>query len=209
DIWHPCYMHEGKPGGPVDAAHSFRDGSLVLRIDRDSEMWRDSDGLYVSGIHTNGKFAQQYGYFEIRAKSQTGGGIHTAFWTMNAEGTPYEEIDIFEQLGRSPATNHHALHLDAGKGDGSLDSTGKEARMGFDTTGGFHIYALEWDESSVKYYADNMLVHQIDKAPQHNAYIILSMYMSEDPTYWTAPYNPDVPFPKEFVIDYFRAYKKA
>jgi len=209
DIWHPRYMHEGHPGSPTDAVYSFRDGSLVLRIDRDSEIWNDASSLYLSGIHTHGKFAQKYGWFEVRARTQTGGGIHCAFWTMNAEGgAPYEEIDIFEQLGRSSTTNNHGLHLDAGKGDGSLDSTGKEVRMGFDTTQGFHIYALEWDEASVKYYADNKLVHQIDKAPQHNAYIILSMYMSEDPTYWTAPYNPDVPFPKEFEIDYFRAYQK-
>ena len=200
DIWHPRYLHEGMPGGPTDAVHSFRDGNLVLRIDRNSELWRAEDGLYVSGIHTGGKFAQKYGYFEVRAKTQTGGGIHCAFWTLGQTG----EIDIFEQLGRSPCTLDHVLHPE---GDAFLTHFYKNIRLGFDATAGFHIYALEWDETSLKLYVDNELVNTIQQSPQYAMYFILSMYMSEDPDYWTAPYNPDVPFPKEFAIDYFRAYQ--
>src|SRR5256885_356874 len=61
----------------------FQDGIIHLRMDRDAPVHRPNIKQRISGIETRraGKpFAQQYGWFEIRARCALGSGLGCSFW---------------------------------------------------------------------------------------------------------------------------------
>jgi len=121
----------GKESRWVDqnAHYVFADGILKLRID-ETLPFRPHKGVRcVSCIQTSDhrfgattnefqildKFAQKYGWFEIRCRMPKGSGLHSAFWLHQHDPTKQEytpdgrrrmlgegvvEIDIFEQLGK-------------------------------------------------------------------------------------------------------------
>ena len=55
----------------------------------------------LHSIKTEATQINQYGYYEMRAKMQAGGGVHCAWWLIGFEDDPNQscEIDIFEILG--------------------------------------------------------------------------------------------------------------
>ena len=120
--WIPEYL----PSWPKDRTvctptYEMKDGVVRLTIDRDSKNEFDK-GMYISGfmsasrtgmhhydpkrkalhsIKTEATQINQYGYYEMRAKMQAGGGVHCAWWLIGFEDDPNQscEIDIFEILG--------------------------------------------------------------------------------------------------------------
>lgn len=66
----------------------------------------DMDGPGQTG------FAQEYGYFEIRAKLPAGNGVWPAFWLVGqdvSQGT--SELDVFEYYGHDNTAIHSTEHL--------------------------------------------------------------------------------------------------
>ena len=92
-------------------------GNLVITARRES--YAGADGVtrnYTSArLKTQGLFSQTYGRFEARIKLPAGQGIWPAFWMLGenivTDGWPKcGEIDIMENVGKEPATNHGSLH---------------------------------------------------------------------------------------------------
>ena len=120
-----------------DAHYVIEDSILKLRIDRDMPRRAKPSAAAVSSIQTSDfrigatpdhvqrldKFAQKYGWWEIRSRMPKGDGLHAAFWLVQADPRHQEytldnrrlgdvvgqgnrgpdsvvEIDIFEALGR-------------------------------------------------------------------------------------------------------------
>src|SRR5207245_1046234 len=130
----------------------------------------------ISGIETGRApkpFAQQYGWFEIRARCAKGSGLACAFWLSpydkkymrlkvdggtRAGADEANEIDIFEQQGNDPQGNNFTIHY----GHDPLEQ-GSDARhviFPFDLTADFHVYALDWNARDVIWYVDGREVHR-------------------------------------------------
>ena len=122
DKWIPEYL----PSWPKDRSvcaptYEMKNGIIRLIIDKNSKNEFDK-GMHISGfmsasrtglhhydpkkkalhqIKTEATQINQYGYYEMRAKMQDGGGVHCAWWLIGFEDDPNQscEIDIFEILG--------------------------------------------------------------------------------------------------------------
>lgn len=184
---------------------------------------------YTSGrLDTKGKFAPIYGRFEIRAKLPGGKGLWPAHWlypqnrnwemeyTMEdavAKGKErlipderpwYSEIDIMEFLGYETNILYGTFHYCAY--DGTRRSSSGKWQGECDYTKDFHLYALEWEPDSIRWYIDGHLIHAtITGIPHTPHYLILNTAIGGS---W--PGNPDstTVFPQYHDIDYVRVYQK-
>jgi len=185
---------------------------------------------YTSGrLDTRGKFAPVYGRFEIRAKLPTGKGLWPAHWLYPqnrnwqmeylmsqavAEGKErlipeerpwYSEIDIMEFLGHEPNVVYGTLHYYTF--DGKKSSTSGTWRGKVDYSKDFHLYVLEWEPDSIRWYVDGNLIHATTVGIPHTPhYLILNSAVGGS---W--PGNPDstTQFPQYHDIDYVRVYQRG
>ena len=158
-----------------NALYKIENGILKLMIDENVPSRLKKTDAAVSCLMTSDhrfgkditefqvleKFAQKYGWFEIRCKSIKGAGLYTAFWLHQTDPTDQEftpqgkrkepgdgvvEIDIFEMLGQETASgnNHFNVHFPIKDGH-------YQYKMGFDPSENFHIYALEWKEGEINF----------------------------------------------------------
>jgi beta-glucanase (GH16 family) len=139
------------------------DGSLVIKALK--ETYTGADGVtreYTSArLSTARRFAQRYGRFEARIKIPYGQGLWTAFWMMgenvDAVGWPgCGEIDIFENVGSEPSTVHGSLHGPGYSGTSALTAS-YSLPGGQKFADGFHVFAVEWEPNTVRFYVDNNL----------------------------------------------------
>jgi beta-glucanase (GH16 family) len=185
---------------------------------------------YTSGrLDTDGKFAPVYGRFEIRARLPVGQGLWPAHWlypqerdwlmekTMEdavaagkerliPEERPwYTEIDIMEFLGHEPSVLYGTIHYC--DYDGTRRSSSGTWRGTADYTKDFHVYALEWEPDSIRWYIDGNLIHATTNGIPHKPhYLILNTAIGGS---W--PGNPDSTtiFPQFHDIDYVRVYQRG
>lgn len=160
---------------------------------------------------------QKYGYFELRAKVANGGGLHSAWWMTGAhqdipEGThgwsrQNGEVDIFEVLGRDNATTaQSAIHP---WGDwGRLLPWTKKISTNNDLSADFHTYGFEWKASGMKVYIDGVEKFSTPLSPNYPMLTYLGIYEKQEENSWTGPFDPGIPYPKIFEIDYFRVYQE-
>jgi len=69
----------------------------------------------------------------------------------------------------------------------------------------YHIYAAEWTPTHIDFYVDNQLIRTLHQSPRYAMQFMLGLY--ERPSTAEAFPDPSAPYPKSFVIDYFRAYQ--
>jgi beta-glucanase (GH16 family) len=177
-----------------------------------------ADGGIVSGaIDTKGKFEQAYGRFEARMKAPPGAGVWPAFWLMgdtNGKSWPVcGEIDIVEIVGSAPKNVYGTVH------SGSIDAGTHMATGGFytasaDLSNDFHVYAVEWDASSIAFYLDDTLYETITPqtltsgeqwAFDHAFYVLFDLAIGGS---WAGPPNTST-FPAQMLVDWVRVYRKG
>jgi beta-glucanase (GH16 family) len=171
---------------------------------------------YNSGmIESHQKFAQRYGYFEVRAKLPAGAGFQPAFWMLPELKTygvwPYSgEIDVVEGFTAFKGMVSPHLHY--------MGSTGVQTGPGAYCTistasSAFHTYAVEWSPSKMNFLYDGKSCWSISKwsplapltqpAPFDTAfYLNLQLatgYGTNAPTAATV-------YPSTFAIDYVRVW---
>jgi Glycosyl hydrolases family 16/Ricin-type beta-trefoil lectin domain-like len=222
-LWITNYLESRTPEWRSRARYGFRNNALVLRIDNDQPTYYSNDPMKVSSIQTGQRtglhkdspldhsiptimnYTPKYGYFEIRAKTSARSGLHAAFWTVGRQDTSTQraEIDIIEHPGRTPRNFNFSLHKWS---DPNVPEVEHSVPVGFDVASEMHIYALEWTPTEIKLYVDNVLKDTISASPAYPSLFLLGIYENAG---WTGSVDPNDTRPKEFVVDYFRAYRKA
>lgn len=69
----------------------------------------------------------------------------------------------------------------------------------------FHVYALEWSPDGLEFSIDNRKIKSSRQSPDYPMQLMLSIYELPGTDQQTASGSPG--YPKQFVIDYFRAYQ--
>lgn len=175
------------------------DGVLTLRSQKRQKSGRD----YTSGlVETIGRFSQTYGRFEVRAKLPRGQGIWPAHWLMPADNSWPPEIDIMEMLGHDPRKIYMSNHWSTPQGarNNTANYTGP------DFSEDFHVFAVEWDPETIRWFVDGTLRHSSSKnVPDVPMRVILNTAVGGN---W--PKYPDATtvFPQIHLIDYVRVYAK-
>ena len=187
-------------------------GVLVLEAHKESY---EGAGYTTGSITSRGKRDFKYGRIEIRAKMPYGSGSHTGLWLVGSNysevGWPAcGEIDIAEYVGRLP----HTIHLYNHYADPADKTKSAKAVVGKFTVSNpynsFHLYAIEWDETQIKYFIDDKQVatFNVDTAgtgadnPFRKAQTLFLTYALGG---WGWDVNSSV-LPRQFQIDYVRVY---
>lgn len=218
----------------VKANYALGDGRIKLMIDQYQPGWRPGTKQQISSIQTGMKdglhiwdktlpisghfpavdnYATKYGYFELRAKAQNGGGIHSAWW-MIGDQYKYDksaEVDIFEILGKDIHPNKSKVWVTIHPW---YDTVIRKQSLNYwvdgDISKDYHIYGFEWTKEGMKWYFDGQLVRSTKQSPDYKMYTLLGIYQSWGGLFsWQGPVDENQAYPKSFDIDYFRVYKTA
>ncbi|MBK8794699.1 MAG: glycoside hydrolase family 16 protein [Holophaga sp.] len=196
------------------------DGNLVITAIQ--ETYTGSDGItrnYTSArLKTKGLFSQTYGRFEARIKIPAGQGLWPAFWMLgnDIDANPWPtcgEIDIMENIGRLPATIYGTIH-----GPGYSGGSGITANTGLATgkfADAFHVYAVEWEGTTIRFYMDDVLYATRTSADipagtvwvfDHPFFLILNVAVGGN---WPGAPDGTATFPQKMLVDYVRVYKRS
>lgn len=201
-----------------NAAH---DGAGNLVITAREETLAESSCHYGECLYTSARCITQdkveftYGRVEARIDIPNGQGIWPAFWMLGANfpeiGWPLSgEIDILENVGEKNVV-YGALHGPGYSGAGNIGHVYR-ADVNFDE--GFHVYAIDWDESVIRWYVDGELVNltsvnDLDGAQwvyDHDFFLLMNVAVGG---YWPGVPDETTEFPQEMVVDYVRVYQLA
>ena len=213
-------------------------GHLVIRADYDESpttiAGRDWH-VRSCRITTQGKRAWTYGRVEARIAVPNAAGAWPAFWMMGASsgGTTtagprppagaYDsmasqwpscgEIDVLEKRDYETAVVNNAFwDLRTGVfpwGPGQTASHVATTEIG--DLSPFHVYAVEWDAQSIRWFVDDRQTHALDTTPEtleefrKPFYLILNLAVGGA----FPQLEPDrAEFPLVMRVDYVRVYRK-
>ncbi|PNU05604.1 family 16 glycosylhydrolase [Novosphingobium guangzhouense] len=186
---------------------SIDDGVLTITAERaSSDILQYMDGhTWTSGLLTSKfTFAQQYGYFEIRAQMPSGNGFWPAFWLLPTDNSWPPELDIFEQHGKDPNVLYMTTHGTSTPGK-TMEA---QDRAVLDTTQ-FHTYGVDWNGERIIYYIDGMEVARqaTPAAMKKEMYMLVNLAVGGTES-WSGPSDASTPT-GEMKIDYIRAYRTS
>ncbi len=197
--------HEGEYYQKANA--TIENGNLVI-TGRKEEV----DGkMYTSSrMNTQGKHEFLYGKVEARIKLPVGQGFWPAFWMLGSDissaGWPSSgEIDIMEHINIDSLI-YGTLHWNKNGHIQSGDTI-------LSTPSAYHVYSIEWDQNSIKWYIDNIKYHEVDikdgvnhtEAFHHPFFIILNLALGGD---WPGKKVDESMLPAKMYVDYVRVYQK-
>jgi beta-glucanase (GH16 family) len=205
-------------------------GNLVITARKENYEGPDHVARqYTSArLKTQGLFSQTYGRFEARIKIPAAQGIWPAFWMLgdniSSAGWPKcGEIDIMENIGKEPGLVHGSLHGPLTTGSASDLTAAVKLISGKDFASDFHLYAIEWDPGTVRFYVDTTLYATFtpeqtssssaaaDSAAaragswvfDHPFFLLLNVAVGGN---WPGPPDPTSSFPQTMLVDYVRVY---
>jgi hypothetical protein len=230
--WLPYYLPQWSSRERSAPGYALRDNALVLQITHDQEPWcpefdgevkasciqtglfagpvgsqlgqlRFNDDLVVREAQTNIQlYTPQYGYFECRARGVDTPGNHVSLYMIGYEETPERsgEINMFEIFGKDVTATSTKMRygVHPWKDPKLTDEFYRDA-LNFDATK-FHVYAHEWTPTHIDFYVDNQKIRTIHQSPDYPMQFMLSIYELPAGDTQSA-------YPKEFVVDYVRAYQ--
>jgi beta-glucanase (GH16 family) len=199
----------------------IKGGDLVITAQK--ETYTGSDGVtrnYTSArLKTQGLFNQAYGRFEARIKIPAGQGMWPAFWMLGNDISSVHwpkcgEIDIMENIGKEPGTVHGSLHSSSTTTRTSDASAPFSLPAGQNFAGDFHLYAVEWEPSTIRFYVDSNLYGTFTQSQwpaggawtfDHPFFILLNVAVGGD---WPGSPDNTTVFPQQMLVDYVRVYTK-
>jgi hypothetical protein len=239
--WYPAYRSGrkeyfrriGHPSRWVDhnAHWVIEDSLLKLRIAEDLPFRPDKSTPCVSCVQTSDhrfgattaefqvldKFAQKYGWFEIRCRCPRGEGLLSAFWLHQCDPTKQEytpegrrrevgegvvEIDIIEQQGRHISATSTTVDLNVH----FTPAAHHRAEVPIDASRDFHVWAMEWQEGQVNWYLDGTVIQAYTgPTPQERMFVLLALFQYSG---WIGEIDPHMAYPRDFEVDYVRVYAR-
>jgi beta-glucanase (GH16 family) len=185
-----------------------QDGKLTIRAQKESYLGKQ----YTSArMRTRNKGDWKYGHFEVRAKVPYGRGMWPAIWMLPTDweygGWPMSgEIDIMECLGQDPWTIYGTIHFGQSVA-AHQQMGGKYTRSGESFAADFHVYAIEWDSTSIQWFVDGTKYFTAVKSTPFDKrfHILLNVAVGGN---W--PGSPDefTTFPQTMIVDYMRVYQR-
>lgn len=193
-----------------------QDGALHCRAIPNPDRNSDNVPMITGGVKTQGKFDFQWGRVEARIKTIPHRGTFPAFWMMpadNSKGWPNAgEIDIWETIDNGDVA-YGTVHTNWTY---NLNKGGNGGNMGGIDYTLWHVYAVEWNATSITWYVDGQKMWTYNKSTDQNAlnngqwpfdapfYIILNQSVGNGS--WAAP--ADESFTYETLFDWVRVYQK-
>lgn len=170
-------------------------------------------------INTRDRFAFKYGRIEARMRLPAGQGLWPAFW-MLPQDSPYGkwaasgEIDIMEAVNLGGSGGNQVLGTIQYGGEFPENlSIGESYVVTTDATTDFHVYAIEWDTTEIRWYVDDILYATQNSwsstaapypAPfDHEFYLLFNVAVGGD--FPGAP-NAGTVFPVTMDVDWVRVY---
>jgi len=148
-----------------------------------------------------------YGYYEVRARPSRSKAC-SGFWFRNEEPDESTEIDVFEVSGNNPKWKnryHMSAHVFRSPNTtGHLKFPGI-VNLGQNIADDFHVYGLEWDKDSLKYYIDGKLVRRGKNDHWHQPLFLLLTSSVIEP-WFGLPEESELP--ATYDVDYVRAWQK-
>lgn len=199
----------------------IENGNLIIEAKK--ENYKDKN--YTSArLKSKGLQEFTYGRIEARIKLPSDQGIWPAFWMLGSNFSsdadwPYcGEIDIMENVSKQKDI-WGTLHWN----NNGPNTYGKN--LSIENVEDYHVYAIEWTSSYIKWYVDDILYNTAIIGPVYlneNSYYISSNTIANNDAFhkpffillnlavggnW--PKSPDdtTEFPAKMFVDYVRVYK--
>lgn len=236
--WIPYYLPQWSSRKMSKPNFNISEGNLILQITKDQKPWCPEfnnevkcssiqTGIFAGPLGSNigqHKFFNQsecvvreeqinqqtylplYGYFEIRAKALNTASNVVSLWMIGYEDQPEKsgELCVFEIKGASVSKNYATVGYGIHKfNDPLLKEEFYEDVFNLDVTN-FHTYAAEWLPDKIIFYIDNQKIREIKQSPNYPMQFMLGIY--ELPNEKNK--KQDNMYPKNFIIDYVRGYKR-
>lgn len=173
---------------------------------------------YQSGIITSREIFGP-GRFEARVDLPTSQGMWPAFW-LNANHVPWPrggEIDILENRGSQPGLTSSAYHWQTNPGPccGQHqyvydEYTAADAGEPVDFHAGFHTFAVEWDDSLLRFFVNGDLYFSVTETPNRPIFetaknIIVNLAVGGD---FGGDPNGSTVWPQTMYVDYVRYWNR-
>jgi beta-glucanase (GH16 family) len=186
-------------------AFVVRDGILHIQAGKRAAEYDGAMRQYTSGMMTtHGKFAQKYGWFEIRCRVPKGNGLWPAFWILPETLAWPPEIDVMENLGQETAVAYFTNHFRGPDGRHASKGSGKVATP--DLSADFHTFAVEWSPEAIVWYFDGVeKFRSAEGVPQQPMYLLVNLAVGGS---WPVPPDATTVWPASFDVDYVRAYSR-
>ncbi len=196
----------------------IHDGHFVARALPNPYTATDNVPMITGGIKTMTKFCFTYGKVECRLKTNPYSGNFPALWMMpEGQGIGWPEcgeIDIWEAIN-TENISYHTIHTNWTY---NLKHTTDppSSFTHYASQSEYHVYGLEWDNTSVKWYVDGTLVGTYKRSANQSVldqgqwpfdkafYLILNQSVGDGS--WA--YDADVNHTYETRFDWIRVYQK-
>ena len=145
-------------------------------------------------------------YIETSLKMPNKTGFWPAFW-INGNNSWPPEIDMIEYLSNTPEKIYHCIH----KYNSSVSNNDQGAGKWITKSASFfqnefHKYALDWGETYINYYIDDVLTYSVTDTSviqnQKNMYLIINLGVGG----WATEPTDNVGNNTTYECDYVRIY---
>ena len=200
----PGYLLDPSVGGLGQTPYSLQGGMLTIESKATTPELKAAgvaDPFTTGQIDTHGSFAQQYGYFEMRAQAPGVVGSSSAFWLLPPSGPWPPEMDVMEVAGQSPNDLSTTNHFDqTGIVSGDYFDAGDLSR-------GMHVYGLLWTPSTLTWFLDGKAVFTAPTMPDEHQpmYVLVSLYTHTERSWLQRPKDPGN-YRARYRIDWVHVY---
>ncbi|HVU58449.1 MAG TPA: glycoside hydrolase family 16 protein, partial [Puia sp.] len=187
----------------------FQDGKMMIEARAESV---GGKSYTSSRIKTQGKKTFKFGRIDIRAILPTTKGLWPALWLLPQDnvygGWPTSgEIDMMEAIGSAPSKILGTAHFGPGPNSTFISRNYSLSSGTFNDQ--FHVFSLEWEQDTIRWYVDNTLYSTVTSADVGTAtwpfnesfYFIVNLAVGGN-----LPGAPDgsTKFPQWLILDYIR-----